>query len=85
ITDSCMFEETKEHLYDWFTLGCDDNEDYANLIAAALIQKSNLKRLHHYFPNHCKIISSISLEEVEEMRQRTLNPERFVTVIMKSS
>ncbi|MEK7074405.1 MAG: pitrilysin family protein [Patescibacteria group bacterium] len=85
ITDSCMFEETKEHLYDWFTLGCDDNEDYANLIAAALIKKSNLKSLHHYFPNHCKIISSISLEEVEEMRQRTLNPERFVTVIMKSS
>ncbi|MDZ4284810.1 MAG: pitrilysin family protein [Patescibacteria group bacterium] len=85
-TDEAVFEETREHLYDWYTLGYDEGQSsWSSLIRRAAQGGKSLKKLERYFERHCKIISSVSLDEMEQMRVATLEPEKFVTVIIQPS
>lgn len=85
-TDKKAFEETREYLYDWFSLGYDDNPSHwAYLIRLAAQMGQPLKSLERYFQRQCKVIASVSMDETERMRFLTLEPEKFTTVIVRPS
>ncbi|MCI0566440.1 insulinase family protein [bacterium] len=82
-TDKSIFEETKEFLLDWYALGHDDPDDYAALIRSQIYRGKTPKSTERYFNRFCKALSSVTIDEVESLREATLVPERFVTVIVK--
>ena len=82
-TDKNVFEETKEYIGDWLSLGYENLDDWTYMVRASLQQGKTLKSTERHFSVLRKIISSITLDEVEKLRSATLIPERFVTVVVK--
>jgi len=77
------FEETKEWLQDCFTLNPEGLSDWIGFIKSALDVGESPRRAERFLPRMSKLISSASLEEVEDLRRSSLNPEHFVSVILK--
>jgi predicted Zn-dependent peptidase len=82
-TDQQAFDATREYLIDWFSLRCEEIEDWADLILRYVQMEQSTKLVERYFSRQDKNIQSITLDEVEELRASVLKPERFVTVIVK--
>lgn len=76
-------ETIREYLFDWFSLGYDDPGDWADLIRGRIKLNVSPKTAEKHFEKRKKIISKLTLDEVEAMRQEVLKPERFVTVVVK--
>ncbi len=85
LQDQNAFEEVRESLDDLHMLTPEKPEDWSEPILSRVQKNTPLKSLDRYFPRQRKIISSITLEEVEALRVQTLTPEKFVTVIVKPS
>ncbi|MDO8557710.1 MAG: pitrilysin family protein [bacterium] len=85
LQDQSTFEEVQESLDDLHMLTPEKLEDWSGHILGTAQKHWPLKSLERYFPRQRKIISSITLEEVEALRAQTLKPEKFVTVIVKPS
>lgn len=84
-TDQKIFEETKEYLSDWFSLGCEGLNDWASLIRNELRKGRTLKSTQRRYQRFCKAISLVTLDEIEDLRKTTLAPKRFTTVVIKPS
>ena len=83
LDDADAFEETREWLYDWFTLDPEELSEWLEFIVGALERGMSPKSAERYLSRMGKLISSISLEEVEDLRKSSLRSEQFVTVIAK--
>ncbi len=77
-----IFDATKEWLVDWFTLGIEKEEDWANLILSTLEQGLPVERCNRHNSRQLEICKSVTFDEVVE-RRRLLQPEKFVTVTVR--
>ena len=84
LTDKDAFEEMREHTLDWMTLGFEDRFDlYESVIWQKIGRNQSVKSTAQYLTNRHRVISSLSMKEVETVRKEFFRPERFVTVIVK--
>ncbi len=78
-----VFEETKEWLQDWCTLNPELLSKWVGYIENALNRGESPRKVERLLSRMSKLISSVSLEEVEDFRRFSLNPDHFVSVIVK--
>ncbi len=78
-----IFEETKEYLADWHTLDYEELHRWASLLQNELQKGKAPKSTERYLSRFHKAISSVTIDEVEELRKTTFTPERFATVVIK--
>ena len=83
LDDSDEFEEMKEWLYDWYTLNPETLDEWSAFIVDALNRGVSPKTAERYLSRMSKLISSVSLDEVEDLRRLSMNPEQFVSVIVR--
>ncbi len=79
-----LFKEIKEQSDDMLVVGYESPSGWAHAILQMVrLGKDPKKTLKGYFPRHRKILADITLADLEALRARTLQPERFVTVTVK--
>ena len=83
LVGSELFSQTQEWLGDHFSLGDDQLPDWADLVFRAIVCKKPLRSVERNFQRALRIAASMTLEEVECMRQYVIRPDHLVTVVMQ--
>src|SRR3989338_695291 len=82
---NCSFEDTKEYLYDWYSLSTENLNPGANFISEKNKFGEPVKLAERQFQRYCNLIKSVTFDNVEDMRSELLKQEKFVTVVIKPS
>jgi hypothetical protein len=81
--DIPLYESARENLFDQYFIGLEGNMDaYADLLLDC-IQEGEPTLAEGYFERTEAVITSIDLEELEEVRAQVFKPERMVTVVIE--
>ena len=77
------FEALQEWLHDWYTIGHETNLDSWTGDIFHYFVHGRLMDAKDSFEEDLTSIRSITLDEIEELRARIMQPERFVTVVLR--
>lgn len=83
-SDGKDFEEMKSRIVDVFEISATEHlSDYENLIWRNIVEDKPVKDVQQEEDRRLKIISRLSLKDLEEIRKEFIHPERFATVLIK--
>ena len=83
ITETGTLEEFREWLYDWYNIGYEvDLSDWTSRIQRYFV-KGRLFDVENSFERDMRHLKSITIGEVEEMRQSIVRPDHMVTVVLR--
>ena len=86
ISDKRRFDELREAIVDSFEIDTFENgsfEDYEDLIRDKIILDKPVKSIEGEDKKRLKIISHLTLKDLEAVRKEFIHPERFVRVLVE--
>ncbi len=87
LTSQSDFKETKERKLDQLTVGFDDAgfNEYEDQIWQKIVEGKPVRSIVRHYSDAHRILTSLSLRDVEAIRKEFFRPERFAIVVVKPS